>query len=217
MSSPPRRAFVAAMTATIALAAAVVTFLVTPSAQAADSRDSFITRCGIRFCLDGKAYYFAGTNTYDMFTFGVDWLPGEQYMDKAKIDTHMARLQTDGVTVLRLWMFSHEDWHGFEAAKGVYNEQEFALFDYIIKSARDHFIRLDPRLRELLGGLRRHRQAAGLGRAGRREANRGGSSTRPSAPAASPSTRTTSTTRWAGPTSSPGSNGSTIRPCSPGS
>jgi mannan endo-1,4-beta-mannosidase len=79
-----------------------------------------------------------------MFTFGFDWLPGDQYVDKPRIDAHMARLQADGVTVLRLWMFSHEDWQGFEAQKGVYTEEEFILFDYIMKSARDHFIRLIP-------------------------------------------------------------------------
>ena len=97
--------------------AAVLAVLTPPAALAADSRDSFVTRCGIRFCLDGRAFYFAGTNTYDMFTFGFDWLPGEQYVDKARIDAHMARLQADGVTVLRLWMFSHEDWQGFEAPR----------------------------------------------------------------------------------------------------
>ncbi|GJF27221.1 hypothetical protein [Streptomyces sp. HO565] len=29
-----------------------------------------MTRCGIRFCLDGEAYYFAGANAYEVFTFG---------------------------------------------------------------------------------------------------------------------------------------------------
>jgi mannan endo-1,4-beta-mannosidase len=172
MSTAPRRALVAALTATVALAAAVVTFLVTPSAQAADSRDSFITRCGIRFCLDGKAYYTAGANTYDMFTFGFDWLPGEQYVDKPRIDAHMTRLQNDGVTVLRLWMFSHEDWQGFEAQKGVYTEEEFILFDYIMKSARDHFIRIIPVFEnywEAYGGIDKRLQWEGLpgGQAGR--------------------------------------------------
>jgi Cellulose binding domain/Cellulase (glycosyl hydrolase family 5) len=139
-----RRTLIAAGTAVIAVLAAVLAVVTSPTAQAADSRDSFVTRCGIRFCLDGKPYYFAGTNTYDMFTFGFDWLPGEQYVDKARIDAQMARLQTDGVTVLRLWMFSHEAWQGFEESKGVYTEEEFILFDYIMKSARDHFIRLIP-------------------------------------------------------------------------
>ena len=165
MSTPPRRALVAALTATVAVVAAVVTFLLTPSARAADSRDSFVTRCGIRFCLDGKPYYTAGANTYDMFTFGFDWLPGEQYVDKPRIDAHMTRLQNDGVTVLRLWMFSHEDWQGFEAQEGVYTVEEFMLFDYIIKSARDHFIRVIPVFEnywEAYGGIDKRLQWEGL-------------------------------------------------------
>src|SRR5687767_12390315 len=105
-----RSVLIAALTSLVlAVATTVIAVLASPVAQAADSRDSFITRCGIRFCLDGRAFYFAGANTYDVFTFGFDWLPGEQYVDKPRIDAHMARLQADGVTVLRLWMFSHED------------------------------------------------------------------------------------------------------------
>ena len=74
MTTKRRRALLAAATAVIALLAAVLAVVTSPTAQAADSRDSFVTRCGIHFCLDGKPYYFAGTNTYDMFTFGFDWL-----------------------------------------------------------------------------------------------------------------------------------------------
>ncbi|BCJ77877.1 hypothetical protein CS0771_74210 [Catellatospora sp. IY07-71] len=144
MSRSPRRALLAALAAVTATLALALPFVGSPAAQAADPRDSFVTRCGIRFCLDGKPFYFAGTNTYDVFTFGYDWLPGEQYVDKAKIDAHMTRLQNDQVSVLRLWMFSHEDWMGFEAAEGVYTEEAFILFDYVIKSAREHNIRLIP-------------------------------------------------------------------------
>jgi mannan endo-1,4-beta-mannosidase len=139
-----RRTLAAVLAGVIAVAATALAVLTSPPAQAADARDSFVTRCGIRFCVDDRPFYFAGTNTYDVFTFGFDWLPGEQYVDKARIDAHMTRLQADGVTVLRLWMFSHEDWQGFEAQKGVYTEEEFILFDYVMKSARDHFIRLIP-------------------------------------------------------------------------
>ncbi|MFJ3481525.1 hypothetical protein [Streptomyces microflavus] len=37
---------------------------------ASAATDSFATRCGIRFCLDGEEYYFTGDNAYDLFTFG---------------------------------------------------------------------------------------------------------------------------------------------------
>ncbi len=112
---------------------------------ASAAADSFATRCGIRFCLDGEEYYFAGANAYDLFTFGSGSGDTEtEYMDKARIDAHFARMRDDGVDVVRLWMFSHEDWHGFEKAEGVYNEQQFAQFDYIIESARTHGLRLMP-------------------------------------------------------------------------
>ena len=79
-----RRPLVAVFTAIAALAAAATVVIVTNTAQAADPRDSFVTRCGIRFCIDGKPTYLAGTNTYDLFTYGYDWLPSEQYVDKAR-------------------------------------------------------------------------------------------------------------------------------------
>jgi len=85
-----------------------------------------------------------------MFTYGDGSSTSDQnaiennYMDKTKIDGHMAALEADGVSVLRLWAFSNESWHGFETAKGVYNEAEFEEFDYIIQSAAAHNIKLLP-------------------------------------------------------------------------
>jgi mannan endo-1,4-beta-mannosidase len=134
-------------------------------AQAAPS--GFVTRCGIHFCLDGKTYYFAGTNTYDVFTYGGSYGDTEtQYMDKARIDKHMAQLAQDRVSVLRLWMFSHEEWHGFEPTEGTYNDQQFALFDYVIESARTHGIRLIPVFEnywEAYGGIDKRLTWEGLG------------------------------------------------------
>lgn len=111
---------------------------------------AFASRCGVHFCQNGRRFYFAGANTYDVFTFGdgsatqSDLDIETRFIDKARIDAHFARLQQDGVTVLRLWMFSHETWHGFEAQKGVYSEAQFRLFDYIIESAKAHRVMLVP-------------------------------------------------------------------------
>ncbi|MFF5503961.1 cellulose binding domain-containing protein [Streptomyces roseolus] len=116
-----------------------------PAPAVADDADSFVTRCGIRFCLDGKEYFFAGANAYDMFTFGSGSGDTEtQYMDKARIDAHFARMAADGVDVARVWMFSHESWHGFEEREGEFNEQQYAAFDYVIESAKAHGLRLIP-------------------------------------------------------------------------
>lgn len=142
------------VTAAILLFALVIASTATALLQrtAAHANSGFVTRCGIHFCLNGNYYYFAGTNTYDMFTYGDGSSTATQddienkYMNKAEIDGHMAALQADHVSVLRLWMFSHEQWHGFEPAKGVYNEAEFDLFDYIVQSAIAHNIKLLPSL-----------------------------------------------------------------------
>ncbi len=155
----------------LAALAAVLTLLggvaVSLARGAAAATDGFVSRCGVHFCLNGKTYYFAGANTYDVFTYGGSYGDTEtQYMDKARIDNHFAELAGDGVSVLRLWMFDHESWHGFESAKGVYNDQEFAEFDYIIASAKAHNIRLIPTLEnywEAYGGIDTRLSWEGLG------------------------------------------------------
>jgi Cellulose binding domain/Cellulase (glycosyl hydrolase family 5) len=155
----------------LALLAAVLTLLggvaVSLAHTASAATDGFVSRCGVHFCLNGKTYYFAGANTYDVFTYGGSYGDTEtQYMDKTRIDNHFAELQSDGVSVLRLWMFDHESWHGFESSKGVYNDQEFAEFDYIIQSAKAHNIRLIPTLEnywEAYGGIDTRLSWEGLG------------------------------------------------------
>ncbi len=105
----------------------------------------FAYRCGIHFCVDGRPFYFAGANVYDLFAYGSGSGDIEtQFMDKARIDAHFTRLQKDKVSVVRLWMFNHKSWHGFEQRKGVYDEAEFSEFDYIIQSAKAHNVRLIP-------------------------------------------------------------------------
>jgi hypothetical protein len=143
---------------------ALVAVLGGGSASAAPT--GFVYRCGTHFCLDGKTFYFAGANTYDLFTYGSGSGDTEtQYMDKARIDAQMAAMAADKVEVVRTWMFSHESWHGFETAKGVYNEQQFAEFDYILKSAADHGLKVLPVFEnywEAYGGIDTRLQWEGL-------------------------------------------------------
>ena len=160
-----RRFWLPAILLAIALAmAGLATGRVT--ASAATTADSFATRCGIHFCLNGKEYYFAGTNTYDMFNYGSgSGTTDAEFIDKARIDAHFANLAADKVDVVRLWMFSHDDWHGFEKTKGVYNEREFAQFDYLIASAKAHNLKLVPVFEnywEAYGGIDSRLQWEGL-------------------------------------------------------
>lgn len=138
----------------------------------AELSNHFARRCGTEFCIGDSAYYFAGTNVYDFFTFGdgADYTDSiyieNNFMNKKRIDDHMARLAKDEVKVVRLWMFSHEKWHGFEPKEGVYNESEFRLFDYVIESARKNGIYLMPTLEnywEAYGGIDTRLTWEGLG------------------------------------------------------
>jgi hypothetical protein len=90
-----------------------------------------VYREGTHFYVDGGVYYFAGANCYDLFT-----------MEEDDIDTRMAEMASDGIKVVRTWGWNHEDWHGFEKQKGVYDENQFMLFDYVMEAARANGIRI---------------------------------------------------------------------------
>lgn len=146
MTLPARRMWVAALAAaTTVLMVGLLVIANLTNARAAATGS--VQRCATHFCVDGKTAYFAGANSYDLFTFGSGSGDTEtQYMDKAAIDSEMANMASDGVTLVRTWMFSHETWHGFEPAKNTMNEQQWAEFDYILYSANQHGLRVVPAL-----------------------------------------------------------------------
>lgn len=122
----------------------------------------FVYRQGSQLYLDGKPYYFAGCNCYDLFTHGdgsntstTDYIEN-YFMNKGQIDTLMSQMASYGVKVVRTWAFSHETWHGFETAKGQYNEAEFMEFDYILESAKKNGLKVIVTLEnfwEAYGGI----------------------------------------------------------------
>jgi hypothetical protein len=127
-------------------AAIAVMSLADRSGAAAPS--GIVYRQGTNFYLDGKPFYFAGCNSYDLFTYGdgsndstPDYIEN-YFMNKNGIDTIMSQMAAVGVKVVRTWGFSHETWHGFEPAEGKYNEAQFMLFDYILESARKNGIKV---------------------------------------------------------------------------
>lgn len=144
--------------------------------HAQDAPDKFVTRSGTNFMLDGKPYYFAGANTYDLFTYGdgsstTDTTTIENnYMDKARIDAQFQRLAAAGVKVVRTWGFNMESWHGFQTAWNpqtntpTWNEAQWMLFDYILQSARQHGLRVIVTLDNYwtaYGGIRTRLQWSG--------------------------------------------------------
>lgn len=110
--------------------------------------NGIVRTSGTSFVVDGKPFRFAGCNNYDLFTYGDGSNDQTQedietkFMDKARIDTMMNQMAEDGVKVVRTWGFSHDTWHGFEPEKGVYNEAQFMLFDYILESAKKNNIKV---------------------------------------------------------------------------
>ncbi len=137
------------MKSTVSKLAALSLLLLPLSTSHLFALSGFVTRQGTNFMLSAKPFFFAGANCYDIFTYGDGSSTGSSnqienfYMDKSAIDAHMARMQADGVTVLRTWGFNHQGtWHVFEPSKGTYNEAEFREFDYILNSASNHNIRV---------------------------------------------------------------------------
>ena len=137
--------------------------------------EGFVYVDGTHFMCDGEPFYFAGCNSYDMFTLG-DGSSNDsteaietKFMNKEAIDARMQQMEDNGVRVLRTWGFSNETWHGFELAPGEYNEAEFMLFDYIMYSAQQHNIRVIITLEnywEAYGGIDKKLSWAGAGSGG---------------------------------------------------
>ena len=78
--------------------------------------DGFVYTDGTNFMLNGKVHYFAGANSYNLFTFGSGWngdpvsgsLPDEdiQWMGLPYLDDHFRKMKEHGVQVVRTWGFN---------------------------------------------------------------------------------------------------------------
>jgi len=111
-------------------------------------KKGFVSREGTKFILNDKPFYFAGCNSYDLFTLGdgsndssVDLIL-RNYMNQSQIEERFKTMAKNGVTVCRTWGFSNENWHGFEKEPGKYNEAQFMLFDYIMTCADKYNIKI---------------------------------------------------------------------------
>ena len=106
----------------------------------------FVTRDGSRFALNGKPYRFAGNNVYYLF-----------YKSHFMIDDVMETMQRNGLRVLRTWGFSDgkapfaqdgdstangNEGSAFQPESRLYYTPTFVNFDYVIRSAGEHGIRL---------------------------------------------------------------------------
>ena len=162
----------AAMTASISLASMMTVNAQTQNnASATVSSDGFVSAKGTHFYLNGEPYYFAGANSYDLFTLGDSSSDSTtkdictKYMDPDKIESRIKSMHDNGITVFRTWGFSTESWHGFEKNPGEYCEAQFMLFDYIMYCARKYDMKVIITLDnywEAYGGIDSQLKWAGL-------------------------------------------------------
>ncbi len=109
-----------------------------------NQNQGFVTRNGAQFQLNGEPYRFAGNNVYYPF-----------YKSHYMIDDVLETLEDNDIPVLRTWGFGDgkapydgdgldngNEGSAFQPEKGLYYEPTFRHFDYLIKSAGEHGIRL---------------------------------------------------------------------------
>lgn len=107
---------------------------------------NFVTRNGAGFELNGEPFRFSGTNNYYL-----------SYKSHPMIDDVMQTMIRNGLRVVRTWGFGDgtalfaEDDDGlangneggaFQPEPGLYYEPTFQNFDYVVKSAGEHCVRL---------------------------------------------------------------------------
>lgn len=108
------------------------------STVAAETKDTtgFVKSEGTHFTLDGKPFYFEGTNNYYL-TYAEDYMVNDVFEKAEKM----------GLKVMRTWGFidgTEQDHCGvtLQPKMGEYNEDGFKRFDYVIQQAKEHGIKL---------------------------------------------------------------------------
>lgn len=96
----------------------------------------FVETDGTNFVLNGKPFYFAGTNTFYLF-----------YKSLSEIRNVMDDAVNLNISVIRTWGFcdgscGDASGYSFQPDKGVYSETTFSHFDQVIKEASDRNLKL---------------------------------------------------------------------------
>ncbi|MDY6950389.1 MAG: cellulase family glycosylhydrolase [Thermodesulfobacteriota bacterium] len=103
------------------------------SASMSWAQDNFVGVAGTQFTLEGKPFYYAGTNNYYL---GID--PSRT---QAEIDEVLTDAKAMGLTVVRTWGFNDGS-GGLQTSAGVYNEAVFEKLDYAIAKAGELGLKL---------------------------------------------------------------------------
>ena len=111
-----------------------LSLLLEPSpAQAAVDADSFVTRSGTKFYLNGNEFKFVGFNMFDAAAtdrYKCAWWP--RFTDSELDSTLKYMRQTSGATVLRFWAFqtytkSGQDWSGMDRVIRIAKQNGFKV------------------------------------------------------------------------------------------
>jgi mannan endo-1,4-beta-mannosidase len=112
----------------------------------------FVTRSGSHLMLDGKPFRFAGanldnvnlaSNRYSLIC-SISGKIDAYYPSKFVIDNAFETLRKMGGTVARVYSAGTQGSPlAIEPSLGVFNKEALKQFDYVIKSAGDHGVRLD--------------------------------------------------------------------------
>ena len=111
----------------------------------ASALDDFVKVNGTNFYLNGKPFYFAGTNAYYLWYSDIYCSSPATHQGCAVNLLDSAKALN--LTVIRTWGSSEGSWgvrHGFnfQPNKGVYDEATFVNFDKVIKEAGERNIKL---------------------------------------------------------------------------
>ncbi len=102
----------------------------------------FVHTNGTQFVLDGKPFYFQGTNIY--YAGLIDYV-GNDWLTEADVDELMRECASKGIKVIRMWAFANGDWYDIQTIQpslGQYNETALRRLDYAVKKAKDNGIRV---------------------------------------------------------------------------
>ncbi|XP_073003583.1 mannan endo-1,4-beta-mannosidase 5-like [Typha latifolia] len=98
--------------------------------------DIFVRTQGSEFVLNGQPFLFNGFNSYWMLHVAAD--PA----GRSKVSEVFREAAANGLTVCRTWAFNDGGDRALQVSPGVYDEQVFEGFDFVISEAQKYGVRL---------------------------------------------------------------------------